>query len=694
MNTIIIVLVSALLAGALGLLLWIISAYITSLRWRGQSRTIGRILSLVKDFLEPLITSASYIPLVAVILLSNFTFFNKNEKLLVIVASLGIIGAARVMFSMKEITEDEMRKPHIEQAIAWDVPLYKILWRKKFLITLFVLVIMYAIYILLLDYNMAWVLKNWAPSSKQGEPPLINLDNLFIPLTDTDKPLPLENIIPRSLNNIIPTELKTWYTVVGVIISVILAVILVSILIIISQNIYNLSQVRKDFNKLSFENVSIKIANKDKFFALLEDINIESAKRFIWLRGEPGSGKTTLAKAVSGALPPKFNIEGVIKAPSKIMIVPQEPATALPHFLPINSWRATLKLGKDEKFGRRYPHQLSAGQRRKVFLQAVKEFVEKNKNEGILIVLDEPEASLDLCGLANLKKDIIDEIKNTSNVRFLYISHRDYFAMALYESLGDDMDFWEVKNRKVVKAEPKHAKISLASKRGEGGECLYVPAGIYETEYFDVNVPKGWNLNRGSVLYVIGPNGAGKTTLLKMIKGIIDYSYRNGDSGIKRECPNVVLFLDSSERAFPPDFTVENAIELLSKTWKAKPNWEKYPEISERKHVEFQYISGGQKEKLIYGLVLDMAIERFDLILLDEPFSKLPVDKVKLIIDKILNTEGKGIAIVSHHLMAYMDWDNTDLPVAYVGEWSEIKKLKDCKVRLFKGAKRASADNT
>ena len=224
---------------------------------------------------------------------------------------------------------------------------------------------------------------------------------------------------------------------------------------------------------------SIVKAEEDVSFSLHND-------EVLVIAGESGSGKTTIAKLILGAITPdsgkiifqgkeiKNNTNSLMKIRMNCQMVHQDPYDSINprmkvrdivsepleiHNIGHGSEREKIvldtlrevKLEPAEEIANKYPHMLSGGQRQRVVL--ARALVLRPK----IIIADEPVSMLDV----SIRAEVLELMKNIqekNNISFIYITHdlatARYFGdriIILY--LGKIMEFGPI-NQVLLK--PRH----------------------------------------------------------------------------------------------------------------------------------------------------------------------------------------------------------------------------------------------
>ncbi|GJF44821.1 ABC transporter ATP-binding protein [Staphylococcus argenteus] len=203
---------------------------------------------------------------------------------------------------------------------------------------------------------------------------------------------------------------------------------------------------------LKFEHVSVDYTSPSgSVFRAVRDINLAIRKgETLGIVGESGSGKSTLGKTVVGLKDVSegfiwynnvpislFNAEELKPLRQDIQMIFQDPFASInPRFKVIDVIKRALiihgkvkdddmiktvvslleKVGLDQSFLYRYPHELSGGQRQRVSIARALAVEPK------LIVCDEAVSALDV----SIQKDIIDLLKQLQldfGITYLFITH-------------------------------------------------------------------------------------------------------------------------------------------------------------------------------------------------------------------------------------------------------------------------------
>jgi NitT/TauT family transport system ATP-binding protein len=175
---------------------------------------------------------------------------------------------------------------------------------------------------------------------------------------------------------------------------------------------------------------------------ILEGVNLSiAAGQFVSLVGPSGSGKSTLLRAITGLLKPLAGTITMTIGPREVGILFQDDA-----LLPWRRADENVALGlrlkgmeRDkalrradewldrlglEGLGRRYPRELSGGQRKRVALAQVVALRPK------LLLMDEPFAAVDAIVRARLTQDLV-RLVESEGIAVLLVTHDLEEALAL-----------------------------------------------------------------------------------------------------------------------------------------------------------------------------------------------------------------------------------------------------------------------
>ena len=188
---------------------------------------------------------------------------------------------------------------------------------------------------------------------------------------------------------------------------------------------------------------------------------------------------------------------------------------------------ATLGLPDPDRFGNRYPHQVSGGQLQRA-MTALALCPQPD-----LVIFDEPTTALDVTTQIDVLAAIKDAIRETG-VAALYITH----DLAVVAQVSDDI--MVLKGGRMVeygttgqiidapREDYTRALVSVRSidheEKAPEGDPLLSVEGVtarYRGTDFDVLHDITVEVHRGQTLAVVGESGSGKSTLARVITGLL-----------------------------------------------------------------------------------------------------------------------------------------------------------------------------
>jgi len=192
---------------------------------------------------------------------------------------------------------------------------------------------------------------------------------------------------------------------------------------------------------LSVRDVRVEFMSPGGVVRALDGVSLDvETGEIVAVVGESGCGKTTLARAVLGLQPMSAGeitlngrkVEGTTRTMARdVGMVWQDPYASLdPRWrvkdaiteaadlagVPADAVELFDRVGLDQRWLDRYPHQLSGGQRQRVAIGRAL------AAEPPLVICDEPTAALDLSIRAQIL-NLLKTIQRDRGCSFLYISH-------------------------------------------------------------------------------------------------------------------------------------------------------------------------------------------------------------------------------------------------------------------------------
>ena len=164
-----------------------------------------------------------------------------------------------------------------------------------------------------------------------------------------------------------------------------------------------------------------------------------------------------------------------------------------------------------------------------------------------------------------------------------------------------------------------------------------------------------FKINEGEIFGMLGPNGVGKSTIFNLITGLIspDYGSIIIDTKTVNKFPIYQRTLKFKIGFVPQhggyfhDLTVLENLKAISEITINNPNFriEKINsliskfELDPVVNIKANYLSGGQKKKLVIALAL---VSEPKILLLDEPFAALDIMTIKTLQEIIVNLQSSS----------------------------------------------------
>jgi len=217
---------------------------------------------------------------------------------------------------------------------------------------------------------------------------------------------------------------------------------------------------------------------------------------------------------------------------------------------------------------------------------------------------------------------------------------------------------------------------------------------------------KGLNLSigKGEIHVIMGPNGAGKSTLANTLMGHPKYAITDGKIYFNNEEINELraderakrgIFLSFQNPEELPGISVENFLRSAKVAIDGKPIKlmafrkelaQTMEELKMREEYSSRYLnvgfSGGEKKK---NEILQMAILKPKLVILDEADSGLDVDAIRVVGEgvKKYSTEENSVLIITHHykILEYLNPDFVhilaDGRIVKTGDYRLAREIED-----------------
>lgn len=428
---------------------------------------------------------------------------------------------------------------------------------------------------------------------------------------------------------------------------------------------------------LSFENVTYTYPNQKE--SALREVTFQVKKgESVFITGKSGSGKSTIAKAITGIIPHIIggNLEGevIVNGKNTRMTTVRELARDVGYvFQNPESQFFTLTVDHEISLG---PENLGLNEINKRVEKALKMVgLEDKRYESVfnlsegekqkvaaasqlamspeLIVMDEPTSNLD----PKATDDFFNILKNLEDKTLIFIDHRTYKVPEIFERIivmdnGEivedtdckkllDADF---RNKYGLRRPERVFNLNFSRKRRQK-PVLKVSGVSYSYGNGFSLEDMNFELGEGEVLGIVGPNGSGKTTLAKLIVGLLKPDKGtielNGNKGMVMQDPDHQLFMDTVKRELT--FGLEDD---------KLPFVEDIMESMNLQHLKRRHphsLSGGEKQRTLISVFL---VKKPNVLIMDEPTTGMDLDNMKRLVNwiKKLKSMGLSLIIISHDL--------------------------------------------
>lgn len=418
------------------------------------------------------------------------------------------------------------------------------------------------------------------------------------------------------------------------------------------------------------------------------------------LLGESGSGKSLVAQAVMGTLPPELKPSGTIRLDGidllastpgerrkrwgrRIALLPQEPWLALDPTMgvgeqiaevhrfvhgrraPESSVRAQDNLAEVGlgHTGTLYPFQMSGGMCQRAAIAIA------HASDSGLMIADEPTKGLD----ADLRDSVVARLKQEIDTgRLLFtITHDIGVARALGGTVGIMLegrlvDYGPAEevltapsheySRALLQAHPENWPRRSPVPLGDvvlAGRCLAKTYGG-NTLFKDLDI----EVRSGEIVSIVGPSGCGKTTVGNILLGLVDPD--TGSIARRGDVPHLrfqKLYQDPPA-AFAPHQTIRKGLQELASLHGL--DWSNVERLLARLKLQHDLfdrlpnqISGGELQRfaILRALLLDPVF-----LFADEATSRLDPLSQKEVMElllEIVGDTGLGLLLVTHdHALA------------------------------------------